>query len=104
MSETAKRVWWCGWEAPEEIPEADCTEGWPRHMRGWLTGWRADGSHSVWVGAVYAESAEAAWTIVGSAYTTSAGRLVQRWEPEACDDDWNPGERFPNYSLEELRA
>jgi hypothetical protein len=91
------KLWWLGWTSPKDIPDDHVLAKWPSNMQGWRTGEGDD--HLTWVGAIWAETAGDAWTTVLSCYGESAGRVVERFEPDLKPDDWRPTDRFPNFNL-----
>jgi hypothetical protein len=100
VSTEGKRLWWCGWAVPDDIPYDHYLTFWPKGMMGWGTG---EGKNSTaWVGAVIAQSKDEAWQIVLSCYGQSASRIEKHWEPEVKSIGWTPGDRFPGY--EELKC
>lgn len=46
------KLWWVGWEVPDELPQSAMLDSWPDGMRGWPSG----DTNCVWVGAVWALS------------------------------------------------
>ena len=73
-----ERVWWLGWEVPDEIDRNLIAETWPAGMVGWLTGWGGDeeDGYETWVGMVVADSAESAWIRVLSCFDESVRDMV----------------------------
>jgi len=91
------RLWWCGWNVPFNIPPEDMLEDWPYDMQGWHTGEGND--YSTWTGAVWAETDSAATETVLSCYGASSDQITLRWPPRLQDDDFTPGDRFPDFTL-----
>jgi len=97
MPENKPRMWWCGWTAPDDIPEEDMLAKWPDGMEGFCTG--SGDECSIWAGGVIAATSEDAWKVVLQCYGESADRITRRWAPEEHADDWTPGDRFPGFTL-----
>jgi hypothetical protein len=98
-----KQFWWCGWEEPRSIPPIAVAEKWPDNMQGWLTG-SAD-TYTAWTGAVWAESADAAWeTILSCFKSPHCGLIRKRWEPSPRGQDMETSDRFEDPRLDALKG
>jgi hypothetical protein len=91
------KFFWCGWKVPRNIPIEHIAEVWPQDMEGWITGDTVD--CMTWVGVVIANSSVNAWKKVLSCYGSSDTLIEQRWPPEEKPDNWQPSDRFPDFSL-----
>lgn len=88
------KIWWCGWDAPDDVPDEHCVETWPDGMKGWITGYGED--YTTYAGSVTAPTAKAAMKIVCQCYGASGHRIAERWEP--YEHDGKLGSRFQNPS------
>lgn len=88
------KLFWCGWVVPPYM--RDSIQGvWPADMSVWQTGDSSEGS--IWVGAVWAASAEAAEDAIRRCH--GCGPDVEfirmRWKPEQKPHYWRPSsDRF----------
>jgi len=99
-----RKLYWCGWNVPRTVPNEHILEAWPEGMQGWITAETLEdetvnNGFIIWTGGVIATSPLEAWRIVLSCFGPSSPRIVKRWEPEERPEGWEPGNRFPGFSL-----
>lgn len=90
-------LWWCGWNAPMDIPAEHTVPSWPSHIQAWLTG--RENGYNIFVGATWARTTTQAMDGIRSCYGPSASRIVQRWVPKLKADNWNPGPGYSDFDL-----
>ena len=86
------RIYWMGWEVPDDMPVEHILATWPEAMSGWWSGSR-DG-YRIWVGIVRGPDEEAAFGLVRSCYGESASRIIDRGLTSDITEKTEWGDRF----------